>query len=349
LSRFLGPDLAPSAIAQGVILEAMTMIDATSPANLSDLARSVFKGLAFDYYRGGLNLSDVALLEIPLFRSPPEIVLNGWLDALLHLHSYAEAYEDDEARQLFASNLQFLASALERFQDPQSGLSRYSNLCPYRIRIETGGNTSLPLTAFYRARIPELDNLAFDLAEIGGLSHSNYDNQIIRQTSTGVEAWVSCSQEYDTYIVSLDGPFKVELETGTYDPYRSTPSSGGERVQLSSSFVDGYHVVDLTSARDRLFCGYPTNFSKLDENYYHTYHIVALACLLASDAVPDEIAPILGHLLNRWFEAAAKTTSEKGLVFTAYQKVLDGVVKNGTHLPSAQWDDLLRLAQEQSS
>lgn len=52
LSRFLGPDLAPSAIAQGVILEAVTTIDYHSPTDLSALSRAVFEGLAYDYYRG---------------------------------------------------------------------------------------------------------------------------------------------------------------------------------------------------------------------------------------------------------------------------------------------------------
>lgn len=345
LARFLGPDLAPSAIAQGVLLESVTVIDAAVAADLSKLARSVFEGLAFDYYRGGLNLEDLALLEIPLFRSPPEIILNGWLAALLHLRSYAEAYDDGDARRLFNSNVRFLARSLERFHDPVSGLSRYSDLCPYRVVVEWDDGEQHDLVAFYRALVPELDDLAFDLGVIEHSTRSSFDNQVIRWTSGGAEAWVSCSQNYDTYLVSTGGPFTVTFETGAYEPTRSTPGRGGRQIVMASTLVSGHHVAHITSIRNELFCGYPTNFSKNGENYYHAYHVVALACLLALDAVPQDLVPEAGRWMNHWFEAAESTTRQRGLTFTEYQKELDGVIRNGTSLPSERWDELLVLAK----
>ena len=345
LARFLGPDLAPSAIAQGVILEAVAAVDEALPADLSKLARSVFDGLAFDYYRGGLNLEGLALLEIPLFRSPPEIILNGWLDALLHLRSYAEEYADTEARRLFEDNVRFLARSLDGFHDPISGLSRYSDLCPYRVVVEWDDGERSDLTAFYRARVPELDDLAFDLGVIEHPTRSSFDNQVIRWTSGGAEAWVSCSQNYDTYLVSTGGPYTVTFETGTYEPTRSTPGRGGRRVMMASTPVNGHHVAHITSIRNDLFCGYPTNFSKNGENYYHAYHVVTLACLLALDAVPRDLVQKVGALVNRWLEAADLVAHEKGLTFVAYQKILDGIIKNGASVPSERWDELLALAQ----
>jgi hypothetical protein len=346
LTRFLGPDLAPSAIAQGQILEGVTTVDAVVPADLSKLARSVFKGLAFDYYRGGLNLAGLALLEVPLFRSPPEIILNGWLDALLHLRSYVEEYDDHEARRLFESNVRFLARSLDRFHDPKSGLSRYSDLCPYRVSVEWDDAGQRELTAFYKSRVSELDNLSFDLREIAHPTRSAFDNQVIRETPTGIEAWVSCSQEYDTYLVSTSGPFTVRLVAGVYEPEHSTPGAGGATILIPSAPVDSYHVAHLTSIRDELFCGYPTNFTKNGVNFYHAYHVVALASLLALGAVPHDLAPTVGHWMNRWLEAAEATTREKGLTFAPFQTILDGIIKNGAHLPSGNWDDLLALARD---
>ncbi len=346
LTRFLGPDLAPSAIAQGIILEGITATDKAVPADLSELARSVFQGLAFDYYRGGLNLAGLALLEIPLFRSPPEIILNGWLDALLHLRSYIEEYDDHEARRLFESNVRFLARSLDRFHDPESGLSRYSDLCPYRVSVEWDDAGQRELTAFYRSRVRELDDLAFDLVEIENPTRSAFDNQVIRETPTGIEAWVSCSQEYDTYLVSTSGPFTVRFAAGVYEPEDSTPGAGGTAILIPSALVDGHHVAHLTSIRDELFCGYPTNFTKNGVNSYHAYHVVALACLLAVGAVPHDLAPTVGHWMNRWLEAAEATTPEKGLTFAPFQTILGSIIRNGAHLPSGNWDDLLALARD---
>ncbi len=345
LNRFLGPDLAPSAIAQGVLLEAIRTTDEITPIDYSALARSVFKGLDFDYYQGGLNLADIALLEIPLFRSPPEVILNGWLAALLHLQDYSEFYDDKEATALFESNLEFLARSLPQFHDKRSGLSLYSDLSPYRVRVTAKDDPSLSLVAFYRARIPELEDLVFPLVDIPGTALSLYDNQLFQRSGSVSDVFVSCSQLYETYLVSDDGPFIAELVTGQYDPYRSTPDLGGEHLTLASVPMGAYHVVHVTSDREKLFPGYPTNFSKLNENYYHTYHVVALACLLASDAVPKDLVPTLRQWMERWYAAAAQITVEKGLTFTSYQKILDGIIRNGTHPASTQWEALLRQAR----
>ncbi len=344
LSRFLGPDLAPSAIAQGILLGAAVAADRASPSHDSLLARSVFLGLDFDYYRGGPNLADVALLELPLFRSAPEIILNGWLDALLHLHDYVAFYHDAQARELLAGNVRFLARILPSFNDEKTGLSLYSNLCPYFVSVRVAGAQSYSLTAFYQSRVPELADLRFSLSEIAGETHSPYDNQVVTRSETSAEVWVSASQLYETYIVSKDGPFAVEFDSGTYDPYRATPARGGEDVRLESQQVGTYYVVRLNADRDRLFCGYPTNFGKDSGNYYHAYHVVALACLLTSGAVPDELVPELREWMVRWHEAAARVTEGQGLAFAAYQGVLDGIINNGAWTAQTEWSSLYRTA-----
>jgi hypothetical protein len=146
LDRFLGPDLSPSAISQGQILGAVTSLDKRCDLNLSEIARRVFLGLSFDYYDGGVNLEDRALLEIPLFRSAPEIILNDWLHPILHLKNYVEYYRDDQAKKLLLANIQFLADSLEHFHDEESGLSLYSDLSPYEVRVHHEGEQQPRLT-----------------------------------------------------------------------------------------------------------------------------------------------------------------------------------------------------------
>ena len=345
LNRFLGPDLSPSAMSQGQILGAITGLDERCQTDLSEIARRVFLGLSFDYYDGGVNLEDRTLLEIPLFRSAPEIILNGWLHALLHLNNYVKHYRDPRAEELLASNIQFLAKTLDNFHDKETGLSLYSDLCPYRVRVHHETEELHRLTVFYKARSSDLDALAFDLKVIGHDTQSPYDNQIIRETQSFTDIWINCSQNYETYLVS-DRPVTVSFSTGKYSPYRSTPGTGGERIELESEQVSDYHVVNITSVRDKLFCGYPTNFSKMGENYYHTYHVVALACLIVAADMPNETPATLRTWMERCIRAIESTDHPEGLAFASYDKILNDLFKHKVFTLTDDWDTLWRMARE---
>jgi hypothetical protein len=345
LSRFLGPDLTPSAISQGQILGAITNLDQRCSLDLSHLARRAFLGLAFSYYEGGVNLENRALLEFPLFRSAPEIILNGWLHALLYLRQYADHYDDPEAKALLTSNLEFLGQIIDSFYHEATGLSLYSNLCPYRVRIHHESGPPRQLFAFYKARVPNLSDLVFELVPINHDTRSPYDNQIIAQTEKTTDVWVSCSQFYETYLVAEGGPFSITFNTGIYSPHQSTQGSGGEQVQLTSTQVGGYHMVRITAVRNKLFCGYPTNFLKNGENYYHTYHIVALACILASFDLSKSTRTKLGTWMEKWIQTVDEL-SAKGFAFTSYQAVLDELVEHQACSITRDWETLLRMARE---
>ena len=345
LSRFLGPDLTPSAISQGQILGAITNLDQRCGLDLSYLARRVFLGLAFSYYGGGVNLENRALLEFPLFRSAPEIILNGWLHALLYLKQYADYYKDSEAKKLLASNLEFLGQIIGSFHHEATGLSLYSDLCPYRVRIHHEGGPPQRLFAFYRARVPGLSDLVFELAPIDHATRSPYDNQIITQTEKTTDIWISCSQHYETYLVAEGSSFSLTFNTGEYSPRQTTQGPRGEQVELVSREEGEYHVVHVTAVRDKLFCGYPTNFLKNGENYYHTYHIVALACILASFDLPKNTRSNLKMWMEKWIQTVDEL-SAKGFVFTNYQAVLDELVEHQACSITRNWETLLRMARE---
>ena len=345
LNRFLGPDLSPSAVGQSQILGAITSLDKRCRLGLSKIARRVFLGLSYDYYKGGVNFENKALLEIPLFRSAPEIILNGWLHALLNLRNYVEQYQDPQAKELLYSNLKFLAESLGNFHDEKTGLSLYSDLSPYRVRVYHKSGVPSHLTAFYKARIKGFDDLAFDLKVIQHETNSPYDNQIIRQTKSFTDVWISCSKNYETYLVS-DVPIRVRFYTGEYSPHRSAPGKGGERIELESIKVNGYYVVHITAVRDKLFCGYPTNFSKMGENYYHTYHVVALAALLASVDMPSEVRASLKAWMEKWINTIETFNSSQGLVFSSYEKILRDLNEHEVFTLYDDWETLLQMARK---
>lgn len=344
LNRFLGPDIHPSAISQGQILGGIVHLDKRCNLGLKDLARKVFLGLKFDYYRGGVNLEDRALLELPLFRSAPEIILNGWLHALLYLRQYAEFYQDREAKLLLEANLKFLGRSLKRFHDPKTGLSLYSDLGPYRVKVEPAVDN---LIVFYRSRVPEFDDLVFELKVIEHPTRSPYDNQIIRRTKNYIYAQVSCSQHYDTYLLSKQGPFTVTFTTGTYSPKRATPGPGGEKIALHSKQKGNFNVVHLTEVREKLFCGFPTNFLKWGrENYYHVYHIVALTCLLAVEDMKDETSREIFYWIRKWMTTVDRLSAE-GYLFTSYDKMLEELRQHGACMVAEDWESLFKKAQKE--
>lgn len=346
LNRFLGPDISPSAIGQAQILGAIVDLDRRCSLDLSDLARRTFLGLAFPYYDGGVNLEDKILLEIPLFHSAPEIILNGWIHALLYLRQYADYYNDSQARELFLASVATLAQSLPSFHDVKTGLSLYSDLCPYRVRIRHPNGPLEKLFVFYKAREAGLDDLVFELKPIEN-DRSSYDNRVIRSTKSFTDVWISCSQRYDTYLVAEGAPFTAEFTTGVYDPKRATPAAGGEHIELQSQKAGDYEVVHITSVRQKLFCGYPTNFSKPGKNYYHVYHVVALACLLASADLPQDVRDTLSFWMHKWMKTIENGDTSEGLEFYSYQYLLDDLYKHKACLLTGDWETLLRKAEEQ--
>ena len=170
---------------------------------------------------------------------------------------------------------------------------------------------------------------------------SRYDNQIVSTKKGRVHAWVNCSQNYDTYIVS-DGEIEVSLATGRYDARRATPASGGDEINLASSDEDGWHVVELSSVRDRLYCGFPTNFAKFgNQNYYHVYHIMALAYILATFELEEDQASTLMEWMVRWCETVGDFEPAAGMEFSDFDGVLKGLAAHHRQIRHQDWGELL--------
>ncbi len=323
LYRFIGPDLSPSAMSQSMFLGTITDLDQRCNLNLSLLAHKIFLGLIFSYYQGGVNLDNRFLLELPLLHSPPEIILNGWLYSLLHLKKYIDFYHDPEAENLFNNNIRTLAKSLSSFHDSNTGLSLYSNLTPYRIRLYYSHEYPTKLFVFYKSHISGIRNLTFKL-KLNKIKEGIYNNHISKITKKYIDIWVSCSQMYDTFLVA-DKSFYVKFFTGRYSPFSSIPKSGGEAIILESKIADNYNIVNITSVRNKLFCGYPTNFLKPGgKNYYHIYHIVALLCLLDSEKIPKNVQDIFKFWIKRWMKTVKilENKDKEKFRFSSYKDVL---------------------------
>jgi len=300
--------------------------------------------LAYSYYDGGLNLNNAAQLEIPLFRSAPEVVLNGWIHALFFIKDYLEYSGDEEALALLRSNYAFLAQSLPRYHDERTGLSKYSDLVPYRVRLEPGGDDySVLYIPRSRFRGAISDSLVFELKQLD--SRSPYDNQVVKTNKVYTLAWVACSSLYDTYLFRESGPFTLSVNTGVFSHKRATPASGGEKITIESQQMGPYHVASLSSRRDELFCGFPTNFSKWGrENYYHVYHVVSLLCLLAMGSNDDFNAAQRQEMkkwIKKWMQAVDRHTSQ-GLQFTSYEQLLKELKYHGACTLDVDWETLLQ-------
>ena len=142
----------------------------------------------------------MAQLELPLFRSNPEIILNGWLHALLVLANYAYVMNDKNVSEYVRQNLQFFVKYHDAWYDGDRNISRYSDTSPHRVAVRvTSMNQSFRI--IYRSKVPELGNYlvspvidlenkysAFDVR----ISHFNPKNRLITMT-------ITCSGLFDTW------------------------------------------------------------------------------------------------------------------------------------------------------
>lgn len=134
VNRMISDHYIYSAIAQGQILESyVNLYRKYKKPEFLHTARKIMLSLAYPYEKGGVALSDKALLEFPNYSSVPEVILNG--DTLVHLRDYIAFTKDRDALRLYNSNMRFLVKILSYYDAPSLNLSRYSDVTPYRFTI----------------------------------------------------------------------------------------------------------------------------------------------------------------------------------------------------------------------
>ena len=334
LNRFRGPDYIYSAISQSEIMAAFVLIDQLegTPETRDRLA-SVRDALFLDYEEGGVSLAGVAQLEVPLFRSNPEIILNGWLHSLLHLNDYAIAYDDADVAAYVRANLRFFVDNNAAWYDDERNISRYSDTSPQRVIITPqtdGGEFDLDVRTVYAPLADELQPYVVPFADDPSGSFGGFDNRIVAtggDLGNAASAVVNCSLLFRTTLVA-DAPFSARIKDNGYEVDRATPGAEGTWHDLDSEPAPGgLHRLELTLDDAELLCGYPTNFAKANgKNYYHVQHIVALSYLANFGQLDDPaLTEEINAIASSWYRRSADFGLRPIADFESPQLVLEGI------------------------
>jgi hypothetical protein len=348
VARMLGKELKFSSISQGTIIAGLVGLAKANNHIDARLARRAFLAMEWPFEKGGINLAGRAVLEMPSFSGPPEIILNGWIDALLHIRDYAEAVDDKEAMQFFQKNVEFLTEILPNFNAPEAKISRYSDLSPYRVKIRLADSKDVDsLRVLYRPKHSALEPILVPLKRTADSNNfSIYDNQILRQNGREATVWLSCSQLYETVILANSKSMMVELSKGSIERRQSTPGFAGDSLNLPGEPVDGSTQSASLSSDTGLICGYPTNFSKGGTtNYYHVYHVVGLMLLALGEGVEIPQKRILIEWALKWYDDMQQIQRDEGLPFEPFEDMLTATTANQYRVVYSSFDQLLRDAR----
>lgn len=349
VARMLGDELKFSSISQGTIIAGLVGIAKANKDIDINLARRAYLAMEWPFEKGGINLAGRAVLEMPSFSGPPEIILNGWIDALLHIRDYAEAADDGDAMQFFRQNVSFLTEILPNFDAPEANISRYSDVSPYRVKVLLADAKDVEsLRVLYRPKHPALEPILVPLKKTRDPENfSVYENQILRENGREATVWLSCSQLYETVILANSRSMTVNLSKGSIKRRQSTPGFGGDAVSRIGEPVEGNLQSVSLSSNDGLICGYPTNFSKGGtKNYYHVYHTVGLMLLALGQGVEPEQRRILIEWALKWYEDMQEIQRDEGLIFETVEELLDATTANQYQVVYHSFDQLLTDARQ---
>src|SRR5262249_23595740 len=157
-----------------------------------EAARRIALSVQLPFEEGGVCLDGNSILEVPNHRSCPEIVLNGWTDALIRLHDYLEVEPDRGFAEFYERNLAALIQLLPSFDAPDAQLSRYSNLCPYVFKAHMSANgTSRDAPRIIVEYSPHMSGWnPYRIAPLPsgeGLRPCAYDNRIERKARSSID------------------------------------------------------------------------------------------------------------------------------------------------------------------
>lgn len=300
-----------SGIAQAQLLAGYARL-ARSPAlsesdrtHWRDFAERIVRSLEFPFERGGVNMEGKALLETPNFRSPPEIVLNGWLDALIHLHDYIEDFSlSGSLRELFEANIRALADLLAQFDDEHLRLSKYSNLSPYRVglRLRNRARAVPPISILYRARpVGFHDYRIDDLRALGSGGENFFENKVLYSSGKRIGMLLSSSSLYDVEVRVEADAERLELDSHPYRIWSAASGHPGRALHIAPADDSrAGETVFRFSPSALLMTGQPTDFAK-GYNFYHTYHAVALR-ILAGMTENIEAQATMEFFARKWLD-----------------------------------------------
>jgi hypothetical protein len=303
-----------SGIAQGQILAGFTrlirdQVPQNGPRSWHEIAERIALSLMFPFEQGGVCVDGKIILETPNFRACPETILNGWIDALIRFNDYLHFVPNRDFQEFYDRNLAALCELLPDFEDKNAHLSLYSNLCPYTFRIHVRRSRAdarppnvrvdyVPVKRGYAGYvIPALWNPGPELR------NCVYENKIEASRAASLDVSLSVCSLYDTVITVDADCSHLSYDPGTYNETSTVPRRTLKTRSLAPSAGSGGTATTFVvrAAEDGLMAGCPTNFIKNSENFYHSYHIVALYELAITAADPAQ-RKILADCANRWLD-----------------------------------------------
>ncbi|GAA5645585.1 hypothetical protein [Vibrio proteolyticus] len=345
LNRMKGPDIIYSSISQSEILAGYlkNYLIEQSPKS-KDLLLKVKKALFLHHSEGGVDLG-IAQLELPLFHSNPEIILNGWLHAILHLNDYALVMNDKEISDYIHKNLNFFVKYHDVWYDSKRNITRYSDTSPHRVQLYKTYKDQ-EFDVIFESKIKELSNYhvkpIYDIAR----KYGAYDTTMTSVKDNVNTMMLNCSGFYNTYVTSSQ-PFSMKVKEGGYSPVRATPDGTGFWKTIESYKKNEIFIAKLDIDDGELICGYPTNFSKANKkNFYHMQHIVALLYIASYSSYHDaKLDKELIRIALEWLDNNKKF-DEKNMEFEDPQKVLDSINRGKVLLPFTNFEQLKKIGEK---
>jgi hypothetical protein len=292
----------------------------TAAVEFAEAAGRVLQSLLIAAQDGGVLYErdhGTIIAETPL--EPNDVVLNGWLTAMLNVKEYADLSGSEQAQELFASNLSALDAALPLFDVPELRNSRYGSAgfayfkltlpsrrlaaTPYRVRdvaVHVPGERRYTVTQTEGSRweswIFLTDVERYEGGEATLANRSMRLNLVVNSLSR------PATNDLELTLASpAAGAARLELWRGGYDPRSAAPSRDPAWVEIGQATIErgenhlrfplDWAVADLVA--------YPTSFLKQVEgrffNVYHFLHVDQLRRL--HDATGD---PQLRDYADRW-------------------------------------------------
>ena len=353
LARLRSREYVYSAIAQGQLLAGYARLAQSSVASpperaaWADLATKIAASLLFPFSDGGVNMEGRVLLEVPNFRSPPEIVLNGWMDALIHLHDYLGVGGTAELQSAFDANVATLAKLLPHFDDESSRLSRYSNVSPYRVRVHFRRSLrDMPRVGLlYRSHLEGFSAYLIKDLWRDGCAQNYFENQILRFSRPYADVLVSSSSLYDLELQVAADATHMEVSSRPFGIWSAPTGTSARLFVIEPASRAGGDKTVFRLPSGLLTTGQPTDFAK-GLNFYHTYHVVALL-ELSRMAREASARTVLRDMALKWLDYidAPHKSVVKGRLHFADLALVHRQLSNGRgNRNPPRFEDLLSAA-----
>jgi D-glucuronyl C5-epimerase C-terminus len=282
------------------------LFELTGDPAFADAAQRVLTSLLIGVDQGGVIYErgyGRIIAETP--SRPNDVILNGWLTAMLNVYDYSERAGSREAKELFDANVAALEHDLPLFDVPALRNSRYGSAgyayfrivlpslapdaAPYSvtgIRLDVPGEPPYP--------VDELDGTRWELYVFeSDLAVRATERPTLKRRTLRLNLVLNYLSYPRPNRLSLnvesprEGNAVLQMLRGGYSPVSAAPSGDREWVEIG--------VTPLNTGKTRLewpipwdvadIVAYPTSFLKLVEgrhyNVYHFLHIDQLRRLSA--------------------------------------------------------------------